>query len=220
MARKTNAQLVSELEELKQRELRYRVLLDDSSDPIFSFNEEGRYLYVNRQFAAGLDGDLTQEEIVGKTIWDFFPKEGADARFAIVKEVFDTGLAKNIEVMVPRAAGDTYYLTTAKPIFGENDEVDYVICISKDITKRRQREAELKKRTEELEKALKEINELRGIVPICSYCKKTRNDKGYWDNVENYINTHTGAELSHGICPDCLPKAYEDMGVKAPEKKG
>lgn len=210
-------QILGELKEMKIREGRYRVLLDDSSDPIFSFNRNGEYLYVNEAFADGLDGVFKPDDIIGKTIWDFFSKEGADQRFAVVKMVFETGTPVNIEVMVPKDSDETFYLTTVKPVFGKEGTVDYVICIAKNITERKNYERVLESRTKELELALSQIKQLKGIVPICAYCKKTRNDKGYWDSVESYISTHTGAELSHGICPDCLPRAYEDLGREPPQ---
>ena len=57
-----------------------------------------------------------------------------------------------------------------------------------------------------LEQQMEEIKQLRGIIPICSYCKKIRNDDGYWDQVEKYISQHSEALFSHGICPDCYEK--------------
>ncbi len=69
----------------------------------------------------------------------------------------------------------------------------------------------LEKRNIDLEQALEEVKVLKGIVPICSSCKKVRDDKGYWNQIENYIKTHTGANLSHGICPDCAAKLYHDI---------
>lgn len=62
---------------------------------------------------------------------------------------------------------------------------------------------------ETMEKALAEIKQLRGIIPICSACKNIRNDKGYWEKVEQYVHHHTEAEFSHGICPDCAKKMYD-----------
>jgi PAS domain-containing protein len=55
-----------------------------------------------------------------------------------------------------------------------------------------------------LKQALLEVKTLRGFVPICSYCKNIRNDKGFWQQIENYLHDHSEAELSHGICPDCM----------------
>lgn len=63
----------------------------------------------------------------------------------------------------------------------------------------------------ELHQALSEIKTLRGIVPICSFCKQIRDDKGYWNQVESYVQKHTEAEFSHGICPKCLAEHYPDL---------
>lgn len=61
-----------------------------------------------------------------------------------------------------------------------------------------------------LEKALAEVNTLMGIIPICSFCKKIRDDEGYWKQVEVYIDQHSEAQFSHGVCPDCLKKHYPE----------
>ncbi len=62
-----------------------------------------------------------------------------------------------------------------------------------------------------LEDALEHIKILRGILPICAQCKRIRNDKGYWEQVEHYICQHSEAGFSHGICPDCLRKDYPEL---------
>jgi len=139
----TRQELLEELEEIRVRERRYRTLLDDSSDPIFSFDRDGHYLYVNQQFANGLI-DRTPADIIGKTIWDVFSQEEADKRYAVVKWVFENKRNKSIEVCVPRPDGDRYHLTTVKPIFDDQQQVEYIICISKEITERKRMEEELK----------------------------------------------------------------------------
>lgn len=70
----------------------------------------------------------------------------------------------------------------------------------------------LKKKNHELKQALGEIKYLRGILPLCSFCKKIRNDQGYWQQVDQYIQQHTEADVSHGICPVCFEKHYPDTG--------
>ena len=132
---KTKAQLIAELETLRASEQKYRVLLDESSDPIFTFLPDGQYRYVNRAFAQGVG--KAQDEIIGKRIWDIFAKDEADKRFAIVKWVFENAESRTIEVRVPRPDGDRYYLTTVKPILDDAGRVTYVICISKEITERK-----------------------------------------------------------------------------------
>lgn len=60
------------------------------------------------------------------------------------------------------------------------------------------------------QKALYEIRTLRGIIPICSHCKKVRTGKRSWEQVESYVATHTEAQFSHGICNDCIRKLYPE----------
>ena len=62
----------------------------------------------------------------------------------------------------------------------------------------------------ELQDALKNIKVLKGFLPICASCKKIRDDKGYWNQIESYIREHSEAEFSHGICPECAEKLYPD----------
>ena len=56
------------------------------------------------------------------------------------------------------------------------------------------------------------IEKLR-ILPICANCKKIRDDKGYWSQIESYIEDHSEAEFSHGICPDCAKELYPDLDI-------
>jgi len=62
----------------------------------------------------------------------------------------------------------------------------------------------------ELQKAMKEIKTLEGFIPICSFCKKIRNDEQYWERLEEYFDKRTDARFSHGICPDCAKKHYPE----------
>jgi sigma-B regulation protein RsbU (phosphoserine phosphatase) len=64
-------------------------------------------------------------------------------------------------------------------------------------------QASLAARVRELEAALSKVKQLQGLLPICSYCKKVRNDQNYWQQVESYISAHADVQFSHGICPDC-----------------
>jgi HAMP domain-containing protein len=71
----------------------------------------------------------------------------------------------------------------------------------------------LKKQTVELEAALEKVNVLSGIIPICAWCKKIRNDSGYWDQLEHYLSEHSEADFSHGVCPECFEKQKKEIEV-------
>ncbi len=69
-------------------------------------------------------------------------------------------------------------------------------------------------RVDELEEALSQVKQLQGMLPICSYCKKIRDDQNYWQKVENYISDHTDVKFSHGICPDCYDRVILDFELE------
>jgi hypothetical protein len=75
------------------------------------------------------------------------------------------------------------------------------LALERDIIERKRIEGELRE-------ALAQVKTLTGLLPMCANCKKIRDDKGYWSSVEKYISTHSEAEFTHGICPDCLEKLY------------
>ncbi len=66
----------------------------------------------------------------------------------------------------------------------------------------------------DLNMALSKVNTLSGLLPICAWCKKLRNDEGYWKSVEEYISEHTGAEFTHGMCPECYDKVISEGDSK------
>lgn len=95
----------------------------------------------------------------------------------------------------------------------EEGNITHYKGIIEDITKRRHAEEALQRERDKLEEAFKEIKTLSGMLPICASCKKIRDDKGYWNQIESYILKHTDAVFSHGICPDCFKKLYPDLDI-------
>jgi DNA-binding response OmpR family regulator len=71
---------------------------------------------------------------------------------------------------------------------------------------------DLAQRVTELQRALASVKQLSGLLPICSYCKRIRNDGDYWQQLEAFVSEHTNAEFSHGICPHCLERATAEFG--------
>jgi PAS domain S-box-containing protein len=82
--------------------------------------------------------------------------------------------------------------------------------LAQEIEERKQAEEALLQEKEKLQDALAKIKTLSGMLPICASCKKIRDDKGYWNQIEGYIERHSGALFSHGMCPECMDKIYGD----------
>ena len=116
--------------------------LDESSDPQFSFTADGLYTFANRAFAEGVGKPL--DEIVGKRISDVFSKDEADKRLAALAEVIRTGKPTLLEVRVPTATGDTFYLTTITPVPDATGALTSAVCSSKNITERKRAQEALR----------------------------------------------------------------------------
>ena len=81
-----------------------------------------------------------------------------------------------------------------------------IYSVARDITEQKRADYERERLVAELRAALAEVKQLRGILPICMYCKSIRDDENYWQSVETYISQHTDTRFTHGICPDCFEK--------------
>jgi PAS domain S-box-containing protein len=95
---------------------------------------------------------------------------------------------------------------TVAAIRGQNNEVLYALGMVENISRRKLAEQERERLVYDLQQALDKIKTLRGLLPMCAWCKKVRNDKGYWQKVETYVQEHSDASFTHGICPECLNK--------------
>lgn len=98
----------------------------------------------------------------------------------------------------------------ARRIFRETEGMELILLAIEDGTERRKIEIELSRKNNELQEALLKVKSLHGILPLCSFCKKIRNDKGYWEDVDEYIYNHSEADVSHGVCPQCMKEHYSD----------
>jgi hypothetical protein len=89
-----------------------------------------------------------------------------------------------------------------------------IVATQRDITMEREIEIENQRLINELEKALEKVKLLSGLLPICAKCKQIRDDKGYWNQIENYIRDHSEAEFSHSICPECINEMYPNFRAR------
>lgn len=131
----------------------------------------------------------TREELIGKSMHMIFSEHTA-AKEMETENKADGKIIKAFETSYTRKDGtEVPVLFSRSAMRDRNGDLAGFICLAQDI---------------------QEIRTLRGLLPICSSCKKIRDDAGYWSQIENYISHHTKAEFSHGICPECAKKLYPD----------
>lgn len=125
----------------------------------------------------------------------------ADERTAKIPIIFISAVLEAIDKVKAFSLGGVDYIS--KPF-----QEDEVLARVKTHLTLSLLQRQLEKKNAELQSALDEIKILQGIIPICSSCKKIRDDDGYWQQVETYISDHSEAQFSHGICDDCSHKLY------------
>ena len=122
------------------------------------------------------------------------------------------GQVENYEVRAKKKDGTVVWVSTnAKVLLDEKGAFMGVEAVSRDISELKKLEEERERLIVEIQQALEKVKILSGLLPICSECKKIRDDKGYWNQLEVYVQAHSDAEFSHGICPDCMDKIYGDQ---------
>ncbi len=104
-----------------------------------------------------------------------------------------------------------YIIFDAAPVYDEDGKLVAAVETLQDITERKQLEEEKEQLVTELREASNRIKRLRGLIPICSTCKKIRDDKGYWNKLESFIEEHSEAEFTHSMCPACEDRFYSDF---------
>jgi hypothetical protein len=114
--------------------------------------------------------------------------------------------------------------TTATSIESPEGEESLALWAIEDVTDLARRiedywtlSEEAQKNTAELQVALSSVRTLKGLLPICASCKQVRDDSGYWEEIESYIGSHSDAEFSHSICPDCAARLYPDFDLGGTE---
>jgi PAS domain S-box-containing protein len=193
-----------------------RTLIDNLPDLIYFKDAEGRYVLNNRAHLRSM-GAKRQEEVLEKTPFDFHPQVLAKQYHEDEMRIIRTGeaLLGREELAVHKDTGEQrWHLTSKIPLKGSQGRVTGIVGISRDITEAKRAQAERERLINELQSALADLKTMSGLVPICASCKKIRDDKGYWTQVEAYIQEHSEARFSHGICPDCAGKLYPDFYPK------
>lgn len=178
---------------------------------ILSRQSDGRILEVNTGFQniTGYAG----KEVVGKTSLEMNFWHHEEDRQTFIEELSKNTVLLEKEIKFRKKSGEMRIGLCWTTTIDINAEPCLLLSMT-DSTNRKIIEEERERLISDLRKAVSEIKTLSGMLPICSSCKKIRDDSGYWKQVETYISEHSAAEFTHGICPDCLLKLYPDFVSK------
>jgi len=163
---------------------------------------------VNRALCAMLG--YSKEELSGQSFDRFVEPADLEAHLAAAQEFFAGKRSSfKAEARYLRKAGEPLWGNlTVERIEDSTGHMLFVLVMVEDISERRRAAAEREHMIVELKEALASVKTLRGLIPICASCKKVRDDKGYWSQVEVYVRDRSEAEFSHDICPECMKKLY------------
>ncbi|MBI5020977.1 MAG: PAS domain S-box protein [Ignavibacteriales bacterium] len=196
----------SELE-LTESERRFRNLYDNVPVGIYRTTPDGKILGANRALIAMM-GCSSFKELTSIEM-DKIGYEDPKRREIFKEIIEDKGLIQKFESIWRRPDGSTINVSeNAIAIKAEDGKIIYYEGMVEDITERKSVEKERERLITELQQAMKEVQALSGLLPICASCKKIRDDSGYWNQLESFIEHRATVQFSHGICPDCMQKLY------------
>lgn len=206
-----------ELKELLRTRHYFKAIADTTNDMIHLNDLDGRIVYVNAATERVLG--YGPDELLNRHAFGIIHPDDQE------KVQYDISLALTESHLPPQDVrllhrDGTYVETEVRGfVIDEGDGGMLVGAIIRDVRQRKQDERRLQlyrhqleilleERTHKLRQAMDEIETLRSIVPLCSFCKKVREEDGYWEQVDIFIGKHLEADISHSICPDCLGKHY------------
>ncbi|MEO6183788.1 MAG: PAS domain S-box protein [Verrucomicrobiota bacterium] len=218
-----NAVIERELREAESRRARRRTevalahlaaIVECSMDAIIGMTLNGMITSWNSG-AEKIYG-YSREEVIGRGISIVAPPISAGEITHIFDKIRSGVRVDRYETIRVKKDGTPIDVSlTISPIKNSSGQIIGVSAIERDITSRKRVEGERKRLVDELSHVSKRVKTLSGLLPICASCKKIRDDKGSWQQIETFIKARSDADFSHGMCPDCIEKLYpEYMPVK------
>ena len=184
----------------------YRLLFEHSLDGFLVTKPDGSILDANPAACRILG--RTREEILQEG------RDGlvdtSDPRLALLIAERERSGKVHGELNLKRKDGSSFPAEISSVIFHGPQGKLKTCMIVRDISERKAAEVERERLIGELQVALGKIKTLRGLLPICASCRKIRDDRGGWQSLEEYILTHTEADFTHGICPECRRELYPE----------
>ncbi|HLV87839.1 MAG TPA: PAS domain-containing protein [Candidatus Sulfotelmatobacter sp.] len=189
--------------ELHRAQDRYKALFDHSLGLICTHDMKGVLLSINPAAAEALGYDM--QSCPRPHLSDFLSPAARPGFPAYLSRLETHGQDSGYMHVVARDRS-TRVWQYRNLVIRENGKPAYVLGHAMDVTEQKKVERELQETLNSLQKALAEVRTLKGLLPICAWCKRIRGDEGEWHSLEDYVSEHSDASFSHSICPGCVPK--------------
>jgi len=198
-------------EDLRAKEERYRTLLESIEEAYFEVDLKGNFTFFNDSLSIILG--YSRDELKGMNNRDYMAPETAKEMLDLFNQIYRTGkpIRKYGYEVIKKDGTRGFHELFASLMRDKNGNPIGFCGIAHDITDRKLAENEREKLINELQDALAKA--LSGLLPICSYCKNIRDDKGYWSQIESYLRDNSKAQFSHSICPECAEKYYPNYNL-------
>jgi PAS domain S-box-containing protein len=205
---------------LAAEEAKYRMLAENAMDVVWSTDPDGNLTYVSPSITR--QRGWTPEEFVAMNFGDRAVSGDSAARIrermAAARQVPPGSQPFDRDMLEAKAwhkdGREVQVEARWRIVWGAEGRILGFQGAARDITERKRVEAERDRLIQELTQALAEVRALTGMLPICSHCKKVRDDRGYWNQIEAYISEHSAATFTHGICPDCAQVLRQEIQAR------
>jgi PAS domain S-box-containing protein len=202
-------------EAIRESEETYRSILDASPDDFTIADMEGKILMVSLAAKKMFGYEPEYEGFKGSQLLSFIVPEDRARAKSNIRLLLQGGYAGPNEYRGVRKDQSIFDIeANGALVHDANGQPAKTVFIIRDITERKKAEEEREKLILELRDAMSKIKIMSGMLPICASCKKIRDDKGYWNQIESYIKRHSEAEFSHSICPECAKILYPEYYEK------
>ena len=193
-------------EKLRESEERFRGIFEDGPLGMLIADPNFKILKVNRAVCEMLG--YAEADLTGRSIGEITHAEDMEKSADLSKQLLHGEVPLfRLEKRYVKKNGEALWVNlTVTAIRGQEGKVLYALGMVENISRRRLAEQERERLVRNLQQALDNAKTLHGLLPMCAWCKKIRNDKGYWQKVEAYVQEHSDASFTHGICPECLNK--------------